>query len=87
MPKRTSMKGMGVDAFFRSSSSQHTGMPSDQQDSSTASQQAVKLVKATFYLTPEQLLFLERVRLTRKERGEKVDKSALVREAIDRLQA
>jgi hypothetical protein len=43
------------------------------------------LVKATFYLTTEQILDLERLRLKRRERGEKVDKSALVRQAIERL--
>ena len=52
-----------------------------------ATQQDGKLVKATFYLTPEHLLTLERLRLARKEQGQKVDKSALVREAIERLQS
>jgi hypothetical protein len=42
-------------------------------------------VKATFYLTPEHIMTLEQVRLKRKQRGEKVDKSALVREAINHL--
>ena len=45
------------------------------------------LVKATFYLEEEQVMKLERLRLARRERGEKTDKSALVREAVDRLAA
>ncbi len=76
--KRTSMRGMGSDAFF-----------SDQQTSEPVKQQAVKpaveLVKATFYLTPDLVLKLEEVRLTRLRGGVKVDKSALVREAIEQL--
>jgi len=42
-------------------------------------------MKATYYITPEQDLKLERIRLARRQRGVKVDKSALVREAIDYL--
>lgn len=43
-------------------------------------------VKATFYLNPDQVLALEELRLKRfKETGDKVDKSQLVREAIDLL--
>ncbi len=45
------------------------------------------LIKATFYLEEGQVLALERLRLARRERGEKIDKSALVREAITRLVA
>lgn len=43
------------------------------------------LVKATFYLEEAQVLALEELRLARRQRGEKADKSALVREALDRL--
>jgi len=75
---------MGADAFFQPSAA------SIQSDASkTVSQQGseagVRLVKATFYLTPEHIMTLEQVRLKRKQRGEKVDKSALVREAINYL--
>jgi hypothetical protein len=54
-----------------------------------AEQHAIKvvnpMVKATFYLTSDLVMKLEQVRLERLQRGEKVDKSALVREAIERL--
>jgi hypothetical protein len=89
MPKRVSMRGMGADAFFDAPVSQQTGKPVNQPNGIPAEQQAstpaVQLVKATFYLTPEHILRLERLRLERREKGERVDKSALVREAIDRL--
>jgi hypothetical protein len=77
------MKGMGADAFFQSS----PGLQSDASKpvSQQASEDDVPLVKATFYLTPEHIMTLEQVRLKRKQRGEKVDKSALVREAINHL--
>jgi hypothetical protein len=43
-------------------------------------------VKATFYLNPEQVVALEELRLKHfKETGDKVDKSELVRKAIDLL--
>ena len=43
-------------------------------------------VKATFYLNPEQVVALEELRLKRfKDTGNKIDKSQLVREAIDLL--
>jgi hypothetical protein len=59
----------------------------NQQDSISGSQHTGKaeFMKATYYITPEQDMKLERLRLARKERGEKVDKSALIREAIDSL--
>jgi hypothetical protein len=42
-------------------------------------------MKATYYITSEQDLKLEQIRLARRERGQRVDKSALIREAIDLL--
>jgi hypothetical protein len=45
----------------------------------------VEFMKATYYITPEQDMKLERVRLARRQQGVKVDKSALIREAIDYL--
>jgi len=43
-------------------------------------------VKATFHLNPEQVVTLEELRLKHfKETGPKVDKSELVRRAIDSL--
>ena len=78
MAKRTSMRGMGADAFF-----------ADQGNGKTASQDAgtpvPQLIKATFYLTPDLVMKLEEVRIERLRRGQRIDKSALVREAIEHL--
>ncbi|MGI0034857.1 MAG: hypothetical protein ACRD98_03185 [Nitrososphaera sp.] len=76
--KRTSMKGMGADAFFEAPVSQHTSLPAKQLNDK-------ELLKATFYLTQDHIMKLERIRLARKQRGIRIDKSALVREAIDLL--
>jgi len=71
--------------------SQSTSTPVDQLASIPVSQQtsarAPQLVKATFYLTDDHIMQLEQLRLERKRRGEKIDKSALVREAIEQLTA
>ena len=83
MPKRKSMRGMGADAFFSAAAEQSATLTSGLEDGLPPGQ----LVKATFYLTPEHILQLERIRLARMEKGQKADKSALVREAIDLLQA
>jgi len=72
---------MGADAYFVTPTRQQTNAPVPQQDSTPANQ----LVKATFYLTPELVLKLEQIRYERLQRGERIDKSALVREAIDQL--
>ena len=77
-PKRTTMRGMGQDAFF---SSQSASDPASQQAAKTASD----LVKATFYLTQDLVMKLEEVRMKRLRDGVKMDKSALVREAIEQL--
>lgn len=62
---------------------------SDPQASTEISQPtgkpAVELVKATFYLTPDLVMKLEEVRMKRLRDGVKMDKSALVREAIEQL--
>lgn len=66
-----------------------TSLPANQQASMPVTQpdsvRAPQLVKATFYLTDDHIMQLEQIRLERKRRGEKVDKSALVREAIEQL--
>ncbi len=72
------MRGMGADAFFAEA-------PANESISQQASMPGPQLVKATFYLTPELVMKLEEVRLDRLRRGERIDKSALVREAIERL--
>jgi hypothetical protein len=79
--KRTSMKGMGADAFFETPVSQHTSIPAKQLNGKVEG----ALVKATFYLTQDHIMKLERIRLARKQKGKRIDKSALVREAIDLL--
>jgi hypothetical protein len=79
--KRTSMKGMGADAFFETPVSQRTSIPAKQPNDGVEE----KLVKATFYLTQDHIMKLERIRLARKQKGKRIDKSALVREAIDLL--
>jgi hypothetical protein len=64
-----------------------TSRPAYQESSKQVNQEAGKseLMKATYSLTPEQDLKLERMRLARRQQGVKVDKSALIREAIDQL--
>jgi len=79
--KRTSMKGMGADAFFETPVSQSTSIPVKQLSDKVDEE----LVKATFYLTHDHIMKLERIRLARKQKGKRIDKSALVREAIDLL--
>ncbi len=68
---------------------QQTGLPASPQASIPAapptSKPANQLVKATFYLTPENIMQLEHLRIERLQKGEKVDKSALVREAIEKF--
>jgi len=51
----------------------YTRKPANQETGKT------EFMKATYYITPEQDLKLERIRLARRQRGVKVDKSALVR--------
>ena len=86
------MRGMGTDAFFDPPANQpsaETAKTAQLDTSESVKQYAGKtaneLVKATFYLTPDLVMKLEQVRLERLQRGQKIDKSALVREAIDRL--
>jgi hypothetical protein len=68
---------------------QYTNIPASQEDGTPVDQQASvpekQLMKATYYITPEQDMKLETIRLARRRRGERVDKSALIREAIDKL--
>ena len=86
MGRKPSIKGKGLDVL----------LGSEQEDIKEAKQQDVnkaknknrktakqeKLIKRTFYITEKEDLLLEKIKLQRKERGEKVDKSELVREAI-----
>ncbi|MFL5591011.1 MAG: hypothetical protein ACJ8DI_25635 [Ktedonobacteraceae bacterium] len=59
---------------------QQAGIPAGQQDSTPA------FIKGTYYITPEHDMKLERIRLARRIKGQRIDKSALIREAIDLLQ-
>ncbi len=89
---------MPVSAYFHAQTEQHTDIPVTQQDSDPARQVTdmpakqrtgipvrQDLMKATYYIYPDQDMKLERIRLARKMRGGKVDKSELIREAIDKL--
>lgn len=61
---------------------QLTDKPVNQRTGKAAKQD---LIKATYYIYPDQDMKLERIRLARRVRGERVDKSELIREAIDKL--
>lgn len=66
----------GVDALFEPAA---PGKP-------TAEPAAEKLVKATYYIRPEQVIALERIQLAERQRsGKRRDKSELIQEAIDLL--
>lgn len=77
---------------------QENGTPVKQQNSMPVKQETgisverldskVDLVKVTYYITLEQDLKLERVRLLRrsKDRTKKIDKSGLIREAIEAME-
>lgn len=67
---------------------QQASTPVHRSNSTPVKQQASKpaLKKFTYYLTDAQDMKLEQIRLARRARGISVDKSALVREAIDLLQ-
>lgn len=66
---------------------QEAAIPVQQDTDKTGSQDTSKtvLMKGTYYITPEHDMKLERIRLERRQKGVKVDKSALIREAIDLL--
>jgi hypothetical protein len=77
----------GMQGTQREIGSHRAGVQTNQQASTLAGQHTGKaeFMKATYYITPEQDMKLERLRLARREQGVKVDKSALIREAIDSL--
>lgn len=91
MSKRVSMKGMGADAFLPSKPQEaepQDAMPSERQAVTTPKLQdakAAKMQKVTVYLPLDHLLKLERIRLARLQSGERVDRSALIAEAVDAL--
>jgi len=79
-----------VEQISSISASQQTSIPANQFADKPANQQAnapdkQNLIKATYYIRPEQDLRLEQIRLQRRLKGEKIDKSTLVRKAIDKL--
>lgn len=69
---------------------QHNNTPAQQDTSIPVDEQSQESEKAdfkvTYYITEALDLKLEQIRLARRKRGIKVDKSALVREAIRLLQ-
>lgn len=60
------------------------GGPVKKQNTGEVSQEG-GYIKVSYYILPEQDLKLDYIRLKRKRKGIKVDKSALIREAIDAL--
>ncbi len=79
MAKKPSIKGKGADIFFGDQK------PARQQDGKPVKHQTSKMVKATFYLTNEANITLEKIKLKRLENGEKIDKSSLIVEAVQLL--
>ncbi len=63
---------------------QHTSKQVEQQTDIPVSKSTDKqvLFRATYYISAEEDDKLERIRLARRRRGQKVDKSAIIREAI-----
>lgn len=98
MSNTTIMKG--ADAFFGDDEAveKQDSKPVKQQTSETVEQLdskvveqlngKVEMVKVTYYITPEQDLKLDRIRLARRgrDRNKRVDKSALIREAIEAME-
>ena len=62
--------------------------PTEQEASIPVSQDtgAKADFKATYYITPDHDMKLEQIRMARRRKGIRVDKSALIREAINLLQ-
>ena len=65
-------------------SKKQRGRPAKKQASVEVHQEG-GYIKVSYYILPEQDLKLDYIRLKRKRQGIKVDKSALIREAIDAL--
>lgn len=78
-----------VSSSYEAQIEQHTDIPVSHIANMPAKQLTGKpvkdLIKATYYIYPDQDMKLERIRLARRVRGERVDKSELIREAIDKL--
>ena len=83
MPEKRSSPFAGLDTALLRPTKRRTETPPEAREPAAPR----PFVKATFYLEEAQVLKLEQLRLARRQRGEKVDKSALVREAIERLAA
>lgn len=67
---------------------QDAGKPVKRRTSEAVVQEArpvPELVKATFYITSDLAMKLEEIRLARMRKGQRIDKSALVREALEQL--
>lgn len=89
MPKKTQLSGLGSEAFF-SEPAQEAVKPVRQQASKPVKKKEEEpegppLIKATFYLTEEHVTMLEELKLRHRRTGAKVDKSTLVRMAIELL--
>lgn len=62
--------------------SKPTDLQVNKRTDKPVSQLTAKLFRATFYIYPDDDDKLERVRLARRRKGEKTDKSELIRQAI-----
>ena len=88
MAKRQSIKGLGREVYFNESPQQN--IKTVKQSNVKTAKQPMATERATFYIRPEQHDQLEilKVRLRAKLRGQRdrqVDKSELIRLAIDLL--
>jgi hypothetical protein len=72
----------GVDALFEPTVPNSPGEASFPGEPAPAP----KLVKATYYIRPEQVIALESIQLAERQRlGKRRDKSELIQEALDLL--
>lgn len=62
----------------------NTSMPV--QNTTSTSTEKQKLIKASYYISEDDDWKLEQIRIKRRRQGVKIDKSALIREAIGLLQ-
>ena len=91
MAQRRSIKGLGRELYFTETPRQkEEPTPQEQDNLRTTKQESPTTERATFYIRPEQNdeLDMVKVRLRSKLRGQRrrqVDKSELVRLAIDLL--
>ena len=89
MPKRQRPSMRGIDAIIPAAEQSSTIAPKLQSDKAPESQGAMdqKNVKLSVYLPLELVAALEKIRLDRLLKGERIDRSSLMREAVEMLVA